>query len=45
VEGITFFRTATLMSNADDRLRLANAALQAADTLSRIAPGPIAGVS
>jgi LPPG:FO 2-phospho-L-lactate transferase len=44
VQGIKFFHTATLMSNDDDRLRLANVALQAADTLSRIAPGPIAGV-
>ncbi len=43
--GVEFFRTATLMSNDDDRIRLANAALRAADTLSRIAPGPIAGVS
>jgi LPPG:FO 2-phospho-L-lactate transferase len=45
VEGINFFRTATLMINDGDRLKLANVALQAADTLSRIAPGPIAGVS
>ena len=44
LRGIEFFRTATLMTNDDDRVRLANAALQAADALSGIAPGPIAGV-
>jgi len=31
--GMRFFRAATLMSSADDRLRLAHAVLQAADTL------------
>lgn len=31
--GVTFFRAATLMNTADDRLRLAHAALHAADTL------------
>jgi LPPG:FO 2-phospho-L-lactate transferase len=43
--GVEFFRTATLMSNDDDRLRLANAALRAADALSGSAPRPTAGVS
>jgi LPPG:FO 2-phospho-L-lactate transferase len=32
--GMRFFTTATLMSNADDRLRLAQAVLQAADALA-----------
>jgi LPPG:FO 2-phospho-L-lactate transferase len=32
--GMRFFTAATLMSNADDRLRLAQAVLQAADTLA-----------
>jgi LPPG:FO 2-phospho-L-lactate transferase len=31
--GVTFFRAATLMNSTDDRLRLAHAMLQAADTL------------
>jgi LPPG:FO 2-phospho-L-lactate transferase len=31
--GVTFFRTATLMHDTDDRVRLARAALQAADSL------------
>src|ERR1019366_7157526 len=31
--GVTFFRAATLMNTADDRVRLAHAALHAADTL------------
>jgi LPPG:FO 2-phospho-L-lactate transferase len=31
--GVTFFRAATLMNTVDDRLRLAHAALHAADTL------------
>ena len=35
---ITFFAAATLMNSSDDRLRLAHAVLQAADTLRRIAP-------
>jgi LPPG:FO 2-phospho-L-lactate transferase len=35
---ITFFGAATLMNTADDRLRLAHAVLQAADTLRGIAP-------
>jgi len=35
--GVTFFSAATLMNSTDDRLRLANAVLQAADTL-RAAP-------
>jgi hypothetical protein len=35
---ITFFGAATLMNTTDDRLRLAHAVLQAADTLRGIAP-------
>jgi LPPG:FO 2-phospho-L-lactate transferase len=31
--GVTFFSAATLMNSTDDRLRLAHAVLQAADTL------------
>jgi LPPG:FO 2-phospho-L-lactate transferase len=38
LSGITFFGAATLMNTTDDRLRLANAVLQAADTLRGIAP-------
>lgn len=36
--GITFISAATLMNSTEDRVRLAHAALQAADTLKRIAP-------
>jgi LPPG:FO 2-phospho-L-lactate transferase len=36
--GVTFFSAATLMNSTDDRLRLARAVLQAADTL-RATPG------
>jgi len=31
--GVTYFRAATLMNSTDDRLQLARAVLQAADTL------------
>ncbi len=34
MQGVTFFSAATLMNTIDDRLRLAHAALRAADTLS-----------
>lgn len=34
MQGVTFFSAATLMNTIDDRLRLAHAALHAADTLS-----------
>jgi LPPG:FO 2-phospho-L-lactate transferase len=34
IEGITFFSAATLMNNVDDRLQLARAVLQVADSLS-----------
>jgi LPPG:FO 2-phospho-L-lactate transferase len=34
MQGVTFFSAATLMNTVDDRLRLAHAALHAADTLS-----------
>jgi LPPG:FO 2-phospho-L-lactate transferase len=34
LQGVTFFRAATLMNTTDDRLRLAHAVLQAADSLS-----------
>jgi LPPG:FO 2-phospho-L-lactate transferase len=34
LQGVTFFSAATLMNTADDRLRLAHAALHAADMLS-----------
>lgn len=34
LQGVAFFRAATLMNTVDDRLRLARAALQAADALS-----------
>jgi LPPG:FO 2-phospho-L-lactate transferase len=34
LQGVTFFNAATLMNTADDRLRLAHAALHAADMLS-----------
>ncbi len=33
LQGVTFFRAATLMSSTDDRLRLAHTTLQAADAL------------
>jgi len=33
LQGVTYFRAATLMSTTDDRLRLAHAVLHAADTL------------
>ena len=35
LQGVTFFSAATLMNSSDDRLRLAHAVLQAADTLRR----------
>jgi LPPG:FO 2-phospho-L-lactate transferase len=38
LEGVTYFRAATLMNTTDDRLRLARAVLRAADTLNGIAP-------
>ena len=38
LQGVTFFRAATLMTTSDDRLQLAHAVLQAADSLSAIAP-------
>jgi LPPG:FO 2-phospho-L-lactate transferase len=38
LSGVTFIRAETLMKTTDDRERLARAALQAADTLSEIAP-------
>jgi LPPG:FO 2-phospho-L-lactate transferase len=38
LQGVTFFRAPTLMHTTADRLRLAHATLQAADTLSGIAP-------
>jgi LPPG:FO 2-phospho-L-lactate transferase len=38
LSGITYFGAATLMNTNDDRLRLAHAVLQSADTLHRIAP-------
>jgi LPPG:FO 2-phospho-L-lactate transferase len=34
LQGVAFFRAATLMNTVDDRMRLAHAALQAADALS-----------
>jgi LPPG:FO 2-phospho-L-lactate transferase len=44
VPGIEFFRAATLMIHDEDRVRLANAALRVADTLSGAAHEPVAGV-
>jgi LPPG:FO 2-phospho-L-lactate transferase len=40
IEGITFFNVATLMNNVDDRLLLARAVLQAADSFPARNPSP-----